>query len=207
MDFFDFQPLFGMFAGLLSVLAFGPYILGILRRQIQPQRSTWVVWAVLASVSVAAQVASGASHALGFSFVQVGATVLVAALSLAYGTARRFSALDFGVLAGAGLGLLLWSITDTPSYALALSISLSALAALPTVLRSYADPGSESLACWGLLLTASLLAVLAVGPADAAMLAYPVYLLLLYTVVFGAILLGRLRPIWRTASVKGFSFP
>ena len=111
------QPLLGVSAATLSVLAFLPYIINVLRHQTVPQRATWIVWAVLASISASAQLASGDSQALGFAVVQAAATILIALLALANGTRHRLSALERFTLFGAGLGLAAWLITDTPIYA------------------------------------------------------------------------------------------
>ena len=124
---------------------------------------------------------------------QAAATIVIALLALAKGTRHRLSALERFTLFGAGLGLAAWLTTDTPAYALAIAIGLSALGAIPTILKSYANPASETLTSWALLLIASLLAVLAVGRPDPVMLAYPVYLAMLYSAILTAAALGKRR--------------
>ena len=196
------QPLLGISAATLSVLAFFPYIINVLRGQTVPQRATWIVWAVLASISASAQLTSGDSQALGFAVVQAAATILIALLALANGTRHRLSALERFTLFGAALGLAAWLITDTPIYALAIAIGLSALGAIPTILKTYANPASETLTSWALLLIASLLAILAVGRADPVMLAYPVYLALLYSAILTAAALGKRRTVSPAVAVS-----
>lgn len=187
--------MFGFLAVAVSVMAFFPYIRDILCGKTKPQRATWTVWAVLATLSALANFSSGDSQALGFVSIQAGATVLVAALALIYGARDRFSRLDLVTMAGATVGLLVWYVLDLPAYALAISISLSALGAIPTLIKTFTTPENECLSAWALLLASSVLAVLAVGWAAPVMLAYPLYLVVLYTSILAAFWAGQL---WRS---------
>lgn len=185
----------GIAAAILSIIAFLPYILDILRRRTKPQRATWAVWAVLATVSATAQFASGNSQAIGFAFIQAGAATLIAALALAYGAKRKFTKLDLLTLAGVAFGMMLWYASDVPAYALAMLVGLGFLGAIPTFVKTFAEPESETLSTWILLLASSVLAVFAVSWTDPIMLVYPAYLAILRGGVLLAYAAGR---VWRS---------
>ena len=187
------EHVLGALAILLTMIALFPYTRDTLTRRIRPHRASWLVWAVLATLSASAQNAAGSGPALWFATCQAGGTLLVAALALRSGRGNLATATEILVLGLAGFGLLIWQLTSEPAYALAMSISVSACAAIPTVLKAYAEPMTETLAPWALKLGGSLCAIGATTKAGAVMLAYPVYLALLYVTVLGALALGHRR--------------
>ena len=136
-DYYPPEFLFGFIAILLSTGAFLRYALEILNGRCAPQRSTWMVWAFLASISAAAHVSGGQTYASAFIIAQAAETCIVSVLAIIYGKGGRFTALDWVVLGSAGVGLVVWYLSGVAAYALAVSISLSALAATPTVLRTF----------------------------------------------------------------------
>jgi len=100
---------------------------------------------------------------------------------------------DAIILLGALVGLVLWYLTETAAYALAITISISLLGGSVTILKAYQNPESETLSTWFLSFIASSCAILSVGTPDWIILAYPFYLFVLNGVIVVAILLGRMR--------------
>ena len=186
-----FLAVCGVLAAVLSACAYVPYIADTITGRTRPQRASWLIWSVLGSIAVASQIAEGASSPLWFAVVQVGATIVIFALSTRRGSGTYLTRSDGVVLAIAGLGLILWWVTDRAAYALAITISISLIGGLPTALKAYKDPETETLSTWLLSMVASLFALLAVGSFDLVLLAYPLYVLTLYAVFVSAIYLGR----------------
>lgn len=185
--------LLGLISAGLSILAYAPYIIDTLRRRTQPQRASWFIWTVLGSIALGSQVFEGATQSLWFAGAQVGGTVIVFLLSLAYGFGRLMNRLDFAVLFLAGCGLGVWYVTESAVYALAITISVSLLGGVMTVIKAYVAPHTETLSTWAVSLVASACAALSVGALDPVLLAYPVYVLVLNGGIVGAILLGKRR--------------
>lgn len=195
---FGVTAFFGVLSGLLSALAFLPYIRDTLRGASQPLRSSWLIWSVLASISFASQVAEGAGASLWFAGTQTAGTVAVMLLSIRRGTGSYLRGSDGLVLLGAAVGLWLWAVTDAPAWALVISISISLMAGSVTVRKAYERPQTETLATWVLSLAGACCAIASVGTLTPALLAYPVYLLLLNGAIVLAILMGRARDwLWR----------
>ncbi len=183
----------GLTSAALSTVGYLPYLRDIIMGRTHPQRACWLIWSILGSIAVASQISEGAMASLGFAVVQVGGTILVFVLSIACGVGRFLRGRDWVVLALAALGLVLWFTTSNAAYALAITISISLLGGALTVAKAYRDPGSETLSTWVTFWIASALATLSVGAWEPVLLAYPLYLLTLYTAIIGAITLGRLR--------------
>jgi hypothetical protein len=190
---------FGLASAALSTVGYLPYLRDIITGRTHPQRACWLIWSVLGSVALASQIQEGAMASLGFAVVQVGGTILVFAMSIICGVGRFLRPGDMAVLALAALGLLLWYVTSNPAYALGITITISLLGGALTVAKAYNDPRSETVSTWAVFWVASALAVVSVGAWEPVLLAYPLYLLTLYSAILGAIALGRLRT--RTAYI------
>lgn len=189
----DLLVIFGVAAGVLSTFAFIPYILDTICQRTRPQRASWLIWSVLGSIAFASQVYEGATSSLWFAAVQVSGTIIVFLLSIRGGEGQFLSKTDWQILVAAGVGLILWSVTDNAVYALAITISISLLGGVATIVKAYHDPTSETLITWVVSLIASACAIVSVGSADLVLLAYPIYLFVLYLAFIVAITLGRAR--------------
>ena len=123
--------------------------------------------------------------------MQVSGTLLVFVLSVWVGIGSYLSKTDYLILLIALMGLVLWYFTDTAAYMLAITISIILLGGVPTVIKAYRNPDSETLVTWVASLIASVCALLSVGKIDLIILAYPLYLFTLYLAFVTAILAGR----------------
>lgn len=185
--------IYGALAGMLSVCAYLPYIIDTLKKRTQPQRSSWMIWSVLASLAFFAQVSEGATDSLWFAGVQTSGTIVVFLLSIRLGSGGFMNRADFLVLVCAACGLWLWYLTETAIYALVISISISLLGGLLTIRKAYLHPHSETMSTWLISFIASIFAMLSVGSLDIIMLAYPVYLFVLYGAIINAMIMGRME--------------
>ncbi len=189
----DARTVAGVVAAALSVLAYVPYALDTAAGRTSPQRASWLVWGVLSSVAVAAQIDEGALASLGFAVAQMSATLVIFALSIRRGSGAYLRGSDLWVITAAAFGLVLWWLQDNAVYALAISISVSLIGGMPTAVKSYLQHETETLSTWVVSLVASLFALVSVGSLDLVLLAYPLYLVTLTSTFVGAILLGRAR--------------
>ncbi|WP_419912433.1 hypothetical protein [Hoeflea sp.] len=195
-DFFDtitHLTVFGVLSGVLSTLAFIPYVVDTSRRRTTPQRQTWLIWSALGTIAFFSQVHEGAGDSLWFAGARVSGAIIVLGLSIRLGTGRRLTTSDYLMLAGAAVGLVLWYNTDSAAYALAITISISLLGGSVTVLEAYQHPGSETMATWVVSFMASVCAILSIGRFDVLLLAYPLYLFTLHGAIVAAMVLGRMR--------------
>ncbi len=184
---------FGVASGLLSTIAFIPYIADTLARRTHPQRASWLIWSVLGSIALISQIYEGATASLWFAGVQISGTIIVFMLAIRRGSGQFLTRNDHYILMAASVGLVLWYFTENAAYALTITISISLLGGLATAIKAFHAPDSETLSTWVISLIASACAMLAVGQMDFVLLAYPVYLFTLYLTFIVAIVLGRAR--------------
>lgn len=182
----------GLIAGFLSLVMFVPYIRDIFRHTTKPERASWLIWSVLGGIAFFSQLAKGASDSLWLTGVQTLGVFVIFILSIRYGAGGLVKR-DIAALIAAGFGLLLWYLTNEAAIALLFVIVIDAIGGWLTVLKSYEDPGSETLSTWVLSGTSGVFAALAVGSVNYILLAYPVYIIAINYAVVIAILAGRRR--------------
>lgn len=180
---------FGLLSGFLSALCYIPYIRGILKGKVKPERASWFIWSVLTAIGFFSNLAIGATHSLWLPGVQGVGVVIVFLLSIKSGYGG-FLKRDIITLIASALVLVIWYFTKQPTLAVYLTTLIDAMGGYLTVIKSYEKPETETPLTWGISTFAGLFAILAVGRADAALLAYPTYIFLVNGAVMMAIILG-----------------
>ena len=117
MTSFSLQHILGISAGILSFLAFVPYIIATLRGSNRPNRATWIIWAVLGFILLGSYKAAGATDTLWLTVGNVVAFSAVVLISFKYGEGG-WKLLDISCLTLAALGIFLWWYYSSPLLAL-----------------------------------------------------------------------------------------
>jgi len=167
-----------------------PYIRDIFRLETKPERGSWFIWTVLGFIAFFSQLAKGATDSLWLTAGQTASVFIIFVLSLKFGYGG-LGKRDVRALIGAGVGLILWYLTREASFALVFVILVDSIGTFLTLMKSYKDPGSETLSTWVMSGTSGIFGMLAVGSFNLILLAYPFYIVLANYVIVGAILLGK----------------
>jgi hypothetical protein len=111
----------------------------------QPNRITWLLWGIFPMVIFVAQRAQGVEGLSWTSFVAGFTPLLIVAASFFNRKAYwKSEPRDYYLMAAAIVGIILWAITDNPNLALLFALLADMLAAVPTLIKSYRHPQSES---------------------------------------------------------------
>ena len=172
-----FTVLAGWITGALSLAAFVPYIVAILRGETRPNRATWWIWTTTGLVLGASYYFSGADTTIWVPVSYVIGPLVTAVLAIRYGEGG-WTPLDRGCLLGAGTGLLLWWIFDSPIVALITTLGVDFSGALPTIRKAYLAPHTEDRLAWALFIAGNTFNLLAVDRWEFAIAIYPVYMFL-----------------------------
>ncbi|OGL77525.1 hypothetical protein A3J43_02775 [Candidatus Uhrbacteria bacterium RIFCSPHIGHO2_12_FULL_54_23] len=176
------SALIGKGAGVISFVEYFIYIAAILRGTTKPNRATWWVLTLVNVMIVASYWSSGARNTIWVAVSYVVGTLIIAILSIKYGEGK-WERLDRVCLFGSVGSFLVWMILRSPFYALAVNVFIDFLALIPTVVKSYLRPWAEDKLAWTLTFVASVLNIFALESWDIAISLYPVYLLLINTIV------------------------
>jgi hypothetical protein len=182
-------------AGMLS------YVRDTLRGVTQPNRVTWLMWAVAPLIAFSAEVQAGVGLRSLMTFVVGFGPLLIFASSFANRrSAWRIGPFDWLCGALSAAGLIIWLATRHGTVAVVASIAADALAATPTLRKSWSAPETESASAYVTAALNAFITVLTIDRFTTADAAFPLYILVIASVE-SAFVVGRLGP--RLAARRG----
>ncbi len=146
-------------AGVLFFIGFVPYIWGVLKNKVRPNKATWMIWS---SVNLLVLIAMSASNTLNGQIV--GATigsVIVALLSFRYGTAT-WSFTEIICVGVSILGIVAWVRTNDPEVSILLNAIVMIIGAIPTLIAAWKHPERESRVAWTLYWLSCVCTIIAI---------------------------------------------
>jgi len=146
-------------AGILFIIGFVPYILGIIRMETKPSKVSWIIWASLETITL---VGMYAEHAVNGQIVgsALGNWIIVI-LAIKYGTSG-WTKLDKFCLGGATIGIALWMLFNNPTFGIMICLSMIALGAVPTLISAWKDPRREDRSAWTIFWVSCVFAIIAI---------------------------------------------
>lgn len=172
----------GSILGLVGGLS---YLIDVLKGKAQPNRVTWFLWATAPLLAFAAEIHKGVGLQSLMTFSAGLNPLLVFIASFfnkkAYWKLKK-SDYVFGSLALTGL--ILWKITGEGNLAIAFSILADGMAAIPTVIKSWKYPDTESSLIYGLSSVNALITLLTVKNWNFETYGFPVYFLSICATLF-----------------------
>jgi len=187
----------GYLSGLLMFLAFLPYIRDILKKKTKPERASWFIWAMLGFIAFFSQLAKGASYSLYMTGVQAAGDLFIFILAIKYGLGG-FEKRDRIALIFVVLSLVLWLFTREAIVALIMVILIDGTGGVLTIIKSYREPATETLSAWVFNTFSGLFACVAVGSLNPALLAFPIYIVVINFAIFMSIMFSRRKSILET---------
>jgi hypothetical protein len=155
------------------------YAWGTIRGRIKPNRVSWIMWAAAPLIAASASVTKGAGLAAVPVFVSGGGSLLVLAASFANkGAYWKLGRLDYACGGFSILALVFWTITREPNVAIVFSILSSAASAVPSLIKSWRHPETESISTYVTGLFNGLTSFAALNRVDFASLAFPIWLVI-----------------------------
>jgi hypothetical protein len=193
------DPRFAILAALIILAGNGAYALDTVRGKTQPNRVSWMLWALAPMIAFAAEVAQGVGlNAVLTLAVGLGPLMVVVASFLDPKAYARVTPFDMGcgVLSLTALGA--WAATGRGNVAILLSILADFLAAIPTIRKAYLYPRTEHAGAFLAGVAGAALTLLTIAPEDRgfASVAFPAYILLDSALIASLILIPRpARPV------------
>jgi hypothetical protein len=188
------DPRFAILGALIILTGNAAYARDTVRGNTQPNRVTWMLWALAPLIAFAAEVSQGVGlNSVLALTVGLGPLMVVVASFLdtkAYARVTPFDA-ACGVLSLVALGA--WAATGRGNVAILLSILADFLAAVPTIHKAYRRPHTEHAAAFLSGVAGAAITLLTIKPEDwsFASVAFPAYILLDSALIASLILLPR----------------
>ena len=169
----------------LSFLGALSYLIGTLKGEVQPSKVTWFVWSLAPLVAFWATVQQGVGVQSLLTFMVGFNPLLIFLASFVNKKAYwKITKLDVtcGVLAVGGL--VLWKMTDIPDLAIFFGILVDAIAAIPTVIKSFQEPETENANLFLGSGIAALITLLTIKAWNFEQFAFPAYIFGIDAILF-----------------------
>lgn len=156
------------------------YLYDTITGRAQPNRVTWLLWGIFPMVIFVAQRVQGVEGLSWASFAAGFTPLLIVVASFfnknAYWRTQRR---DYYLMAAAILGIILWAITDNPNLALLFALLADMLAGVPTVIKAYQHPESESWIAYAISTIGFGISVLAIQTFNLENVAFVAYIFIM----------------------------
>ena len=166
-----------------AIFVFGSigYLLDTLKGKVKPNRVTWFIWALAPLIAFAAQLREGVGFHQALLTFTVGFVPLVILIAsfLNKKSYWKLGKLDIvcGVLSI--FGLVLWLVTGTGLIAILFALLADALAALPTVVKSYKFPETENWLLYFANAISAAITLLTIKTWNVETFAFPLYIFIM----------------------------
>jgi hypothetical protein len=172
---------------LAHIASSSSYIYKTLQGKTKPNRVTFLMWAILAFIIAAAAYSDGAGWAVAPVIMAGLAPFCIFLASFVNPNAYwKLGKLDYVCGALSILAIALWLITSNPILAIVLALIGDAVAAVPTIIKTYKYPETEHFGAYVGALLNNALVFLYVPMFTFSALAFPVYIVICNgTILFG----------------------
>jgi hypothetical protein len=186
------DPHFVILAAAISFLGGLSYLVDTLKGTAQPNRVSWFMWSLAPFVAFVAEVKQGVGLRSLMTFMAGFNPLLIfAATFIDRTSAWRVTRFDLCCGCLSLLGLCLWYVTGAGDVAIAAAIAADGLAAVPTLVKAYAAPQSESAVGFLAFATSAAITLLTISAWNFANYGFPLYICVMS---LGLAALIRFRP-------------
>ncbi len=180
-----FVLLLGVVANVFGVLY---YVRDTWHGQTKPNRITWLMWSLAPLIGTVAALSDGVSWAtLPVFMTGFGALLIFLASFVNPLSYWKLGILDYVCGLLSALALVLWWITKEPNIAIVFAITSDGVAAVPTLIKSWKYPETESVVAYMAGLLSALTSFAALKLWGFSELAFPVYLVIANAILVFAV--------------------
>lgn len=171
----------GLLSGVIVASCAVPYVYSILAGKTTPHPITWILWAFMGGLSLFFYWELGARDTIWIAVVNFVGPFIAAALSFRYWNWKDgFNVFEYACLAFSIVSIVIWIVSRDPVLALTFNIIADMFAALPTLVKVYKQPETESTWSWGVASVGAALSLVAIREWNYGVAVLPLYLFVLY---------------------------
>ena len=180
LDSVDDPEYFAVVGAIIGSIGGLYYLYDTVIGRAQPNRVTWFLWGLFPMIIFVAQRAQGVEGLSWASFAAGFMPFLILLASFLNEKAYwKTEPKDYALMAAAVLAFVLWALTDNPNLAILFALVADFLAGLPTLLKAYRYPGTESWVAYAISTVGFGVAILAIPSFTFENYAFITYLFLL----------------------------
>jgi hypothetical protein len=178
------KEVFGLLSALVLLIGGLPYLRDIWQKKIHPHILSWLGWSFITALGGSAMLAEGSRWVVTLLFANTLLCLIIAGMAIIKRVGVWRASVYDGLFFALGIiGLVLWQISDMPVIALIFAIVADFSFGVPTIIKTYKFPETETYFAWAASTTSGLLSLFAVEKFTFTELAYPLYLFIFDTLV------------------------
>jgi hypothetical protein len=182
---------FGVISSVFIFVGLIPYIRDIKLKKVQPHILSWAGWGGITGVGFVAMLSEGFTGGA----ILVGANFFACFGIAIYAKIKgvgvwNTSKYDYAFFMLGLVGVVLWQVFNSPDIAIGFAILADFCFGIPTIIKIYKHPKSETVLPWLMTSIAGLAGLVAISYVSFTEIAYPVYLAIYDTSALGLILYG-----------------
>lgn len=164
------------------------YLINTINGKTKPNRISWFFWALAPLIAFAAEIQKGVGlQSLMTLSVGLNPLLIFIASFFNKNSYWKLNRADYFYGGLALLGVIIWQITGEGNLAILFAILTDGLAAIPTVIKSYFKPETESSLVFLLSMFNSAITLLTIKTWDFAHYGFPVYIFIICAVLYSLI--------------------
>lgn len=179
---------FVIVGAIIAAIGSLSYIKDTLKGRVKPNRVSYLLWSLAPLIAFFAEIKQGVGIQALMTFV-VGFLPLTIFTASFVNKKAVWNLTRFDLICGALsiIGLVLWYITKSGNIAIIFSILADGLASVPTVVKSFNYPETESAWPYFASTISAVLTLLTVKVWNLANIGFPLYIILITLVIFSLV--------------------
>lgn len=190
-----------LLGALVQLIGISSYIKDTVKGKTKPNRITWLMWSIAPIIATVAALSEGVTWTIIPTFMAGFGPLLVFIFSFVNKKSYwKLSKFDYICGAFSVLALILWAVTSKASVAIFFSILSDLTASIPTLVKAWKQPETESTAPFSAGIFAQFTAAFAMKSWSFAEIAFPIYLVLINIILILIIIRKKLT--FKTANLN-----
>lgn len=168
---------FVILGALLSFLGGLSYLKDTLSGRVKPNKVTWLLWTIIPMIAFFAQIKQGVGIQALMTFM-IGFVPLMIFIASFFNKKAEWKITKLDIACGilSLFGVILWAITRTGDIAILFSIIADFLAGLPTFIKSFKAPETESYLVYLMGIISAGLTLLTIDQWNLTYVGFPLYI-------------------------------
>jgi len=171
----DWKLIIGIITVVLVIIGYIPYFKDIFAKKTKPHLYTWIIWAITQGTATVALLYGGGKFGSLGLIVGTALVVVIAFLSLKYGTTNITRSDTVTLLFALGAIVIWWQL-DNPLISVFMISAIDGLGYIPTFRKTWADPSTETTFFWVMMAVINVLILLANAENNFLTMTYPIVL-------------------------------
>lgn len=182
------NPNFVIVGTLIGAVGSIGYLIDTVKGNVRPNRVSFLLWSIVPCIAFAAQLNEGVGME-SLMTLSTGLLPLMIFFASFVNKKSEWKSTQFDVICGvlSFLGMILWLVTKVGNIAIAFSILADGLAAIPTIVKAYKYPDTETAWPWITTPVGIVVTLMTLTEFTFANSSFIIYVLILNTLIFSLV--------------------